>query len=46
MTCTFNLVNSFNWGNPQTNFNSGQFGRITDQAGNPRIMQFGIKYGF
>ncbi len=42
----FNLVNSFNWGNPETNFNSGQFGRITAQAGNPRIMQFGVKYGF
>jgi hypothetical protein len=42
----FNLLNSFSWGNPNVNFGSGQFGRITDQAGNPRIMQFGVKYGF
>jgi hypothetical protein len=43
---TFNLLNHFNWGNPATNFNSGQFGRITTQAGSPRIMQFGVKYSF
>jgi hypothetical protein len=42
----FNLVNSFSWGNPTTNLGSGQFGRITGQSGNPRIMQFGVKYGF
>ena len=43
---SFNLFNQFNWGNPSTNFNSGQFGRITSQNGDPRIMQFGIKYDF
>ncbi len=42
----FNLLNTFNWGNPAANFNSGQFGRITTMAGEPRIMQFGIKYDF
>jgi hypothetical protein len=42
----FNLLNSFIWGNPTTNLNSGQFGRITGQQGDPRIMQFGVKYGF
>ena len=42
----FNLLNHFNWGNPSANFNSGQFGRITSMAGEPRIFQFGIKYGF
>jgi len=49
----FNLLNHFNWGNPGTNFNAGTFGRIQSLAGtpgnvvgNPRIMQFGIKYGF
>ena len=42
----FNLLNTFIWGNPTTNLGSGQFGRITGQAGDPRIMQFGVKYGF
>ena len=50
---SFNLLNHFNWGDPVTtpnssnaNFNAGTFGRITTQAGAPRIMQFGIKYDF
>jgi len=43
---SFNLLNHFNWGNPVTNFNAGTFGRITTQAGDPRIIQFGIKYDF
>jgi hypothetical protein len=45
---SFNVLNHFNWGNPQTNFNSGQFGRITEmrQGAAMRIMQFGIKYDF
>jgi hypothetical protein len=43
---SFNLFNHFNWGNPQANFNSGQFGRITTMAGDPRIIQFGLKYDF
>jgi hypothetical protein len=42
----FNLFNNFNWGNPVTNFDSSSFGRITSMTGNPRIMQFGVKYGF
>jgi hypothetical protein len=42
----FNLLNNFNWGDPTTNFDSGQFGRITSMAGSPRIMQFAIKYEF
>ena len=42
----FNLFNTFNWGLPNTNFGSGTFGRITTLGGDPRIMQFGIKYGF
>jgi hypothetical protein len=53
---TFNLFNTFNWGNPGTtadnptaqtvNFNAATFGRITTQAGIPRILQFGVKYDF
>ena len=43
---TFNLFNRFNWGDPAVNFNAGTFGRITTQAGEPRIIQFGIKYDF
>ena len=42
----FNLFNNFNWGVPVTNLDAGTFGRITASAGDPRIMQFGIKYGF
>jgi hypothetical protein len=43
---TFNLLNHFNWGNPTVNFDAANFGRIQTQAGNSRILQFGIKYGF
>jgi hypothetical protein len=43
---TFNLFNTFNWGNPEVRLNRGQFGRITTQAGAPRILQFGLKYDF
>jgi hypothetical protein len=42
----FNLFNTFNWGNPSTNLSAGTFGRIQSMAGDPRIIQFGIKYGF
>ena len=41
-----NLFNTFNWGLPNTNFTSGTFGRITTLTGDPRILQFGVKYGF
>jgi len=43
---SFNVLNHFNWGDPVANINSATFGRITTQAGDPRIMQFGIKYDF
>ena len=41
------LLNHFNWGNPAVNLNNrGTFGRITTMQGAPRIMQFGVKFGF
>jgi hypothetical protein len=43
---TFNLLNNFNWGDPVVNLSAGTFGQIRTQAGSPRIMQFGVKYGF
>ena len=43
---TFNLFNTFNWGDPAVNLNAANFGRITTQAGDPRILQFGVKYDF
>ena len=41
-----NLLNHFNWGNPGVNLNAGTFGRIQENSGDPRIMQFGVKYDF
>ena len=34
---TFNLFDTFNWGNPEVRHNRGAFGRINSQAGDPRI---------
>jgi hypothetical protein len=42
----FNLLNNFNWGDPNLNFAAGAFGRINTLAGDPRILQFGVKYAF
>ena len=42
----FNLTNHVNWAPPTSNYDSRNFGRITAIAGAPRILQFGIKYGF
>jgi hypothetical protein len=41
----FNAFNWFRWGNPVTNLNNANFGRILS-AGEPRIMQFAMKYSF
>ena len=42
----FNLLNTFNLGLPETVLDLATFGRITTMTGSPRIMQFGVKYGF
>jgi hypothetical protein len=42
----FNVFNHFNWGDPVVNVLSSTFGKITTQTGDPRILQFGVKYDF
>ena len=42
----FNLLNNFNWGNPVVNLDAANFGQIVTVGGDPRIIQFGIKYEF
>jgi hypothetical protein len=41
----FNSLNRVNLGNPSTSFSSSLFGRITG-AGDPRILQLGLRYSF
>jgi hypothetical protein len=43
---SFNLTNNVNLGSPNTTLSAGSFGRITSLGGDPRIIQFGVKYGF
>jgi len=40
---SFNVFNTPHFGDPNASRNSGAFGSITSQAGNPRIMQFALK---
>ncbi len=45
----FNIFNQVNFNNPNTNVSGGGFGRITSthpNAGDPRIIQFGLKLLF
>jgi hypothetical protein len=42
----FNLLNTFNLGLPEYVLDLATFGRITTMSGSPRILQFGVKYGF
>jgi hypothetical protein len=41
----FNVTNSFRPGIPDTRLNNAQFGQIRT-AGEPRILQFALKYVF
>jgi Carboxypeptidase regulatory-like domain len=41
----FNVVNHVNFNAPVTSLNSGTFGQLLT-AGDPRIMQFAVKFGF
>jgi hypothetical protein len=42
----FNLFNTVNWGNPNVTLGSNNYGRITGTTGDPRIMQFALKFEF
>jgi carboxypeptidase family protein/TonB-dependent receptor-like protein len=42
----FNVFNNFNWGNPVSVLDDPNFGRILTAGGDPRILQFGVKYAF
>jgi len=41
----FNLFNTVNYGQPNGSFGSASFGQITS-AGDPRIIQFAVRFGF
>ena len=41
----FNVINHVNFNAPVTSLNSGSFGQI-QTAGDPRIMQFALKFNF
>jgi hypothetical protein len=44
---TFNLFNWVNWGFPARNVsNAGTLGKITSTLGDPREMQFAVKFFF
>jgi hypothetical protein len=42
----FNVFNTAQFGLPERNFNSSAFGKITTLAGDPRLMQFALKFNF
>ncbi|HEY2934059.1 MAG TPA: TonB-dependent receptor [Acidobacteriota bacterium] len=42
----FNVFNTVNFSNPNTNLESGNFGQITGQNGDPRLIQFALKLYF
>jgi Carboxypeptidase regulatory-like domain len=42
----FNVPNTVNFGDPVGSMNNDNFGRITTQRGNPRQIQFSLRYRF
>ena len=42
----FNVFNSVNFGMPENNFDSVDFGTITNTVGGPRVSQFGLRVTF
>ncbi len=42
----FNVFNTVNFSNPNTSFLSTNFGVISTTRGNPRILQFAVRYNF
>lgn len=42
----FNAFNAVNFSNPNTSFLSTNFGVISTTRGNPRILQFAVRYNF
>ena len=42
----FNLFDHVNWANPNVQLGNANAGRITGTGGQPRIMQFAVKYNF
>jgi hypothetical protein len=42
----FNLLNRAHFGNPNLNSSAAGFGSITNTVGNPRLMQFALKFLF
>jgi hypothetical protein len=42
----FNLFNTVNFGLPENNFDSVDFGKITNTIGGPRMSQFGVRFHF
>ena len=42
----FNVFDNVNWANPNVTLANANQGRITNTTGDPRIMQFAMKYGF